>query len=173
MVFGMDDFSQTIELPQGVSAKLENGSLSLSGKCGSVQRKFDSLGLKLELQDAKLKIAASSRAQLNTTAAHIQNMLRGVQEGFSARMRVVYSHFPIALEVKGSTLVIKNFLGEKKPRTCRIVGQTKVQTAGRELTISGPDKEDVGQSVANIRSATRIRERDSRIFQDGIYPLEE
>ena len=38
--------------------------------------------------------------------------------------------------------------------------------------VNGVDIEEVGQTIANIRQATRIRDRDSRVFQDGVYPVE-
>jgi large subunit ribosomal protein L6 len=68
--------------------------------------------------------------------------------------------------------MIKNFLGEKQPRKAKIVGQTKVEAKGQEMTVSGLSKEEVGQTIANLKSATRIRNRDSRVFQDGFYIIE-
>ena len=77
------------------------------------------------------------------------------------------------MEVKGKEMLIKNFLGEKQPRKAKIPGQTKVEVKGQEVTVTGLSKEDVGQTIANIRSATRIRNRDSRVFQDGFYIVEQ
>ncbi|OIO21703.1 50S ribosomal protein L6 [Candidatus Micrarchaeota archaeon CG11_big_fil_rev_8_21_14_0_20_47_5] len=167
-----EKFESTVAVLQGVSAKLEGSILTISGKNGSVQKKFYALGLNLEVGSSDIKITACSLMQLNTAIAHVKNMLLGATEGFSKKMTTIYSHFPIALEVKGRTLVIKNFIGEKKPRLANIIGQTKIQLAGKEIIVSGPDKENVMQTVANIRCATHIRARDSRIFQDGLYPVE-
>ncbi|MBI4399385.1 50S ribosomal protein L6, partial [Candidatus Micrarchaeota archaeon] len=82
-------------------------------------------------------------------------------------------HFPISIEIKDKKLVIKNFLGEKQPRSAKIVGTTKIEVKGQEVTISGTSKDDVGQTVANLVNATRISDRDSRVFQDGLYIIEE
>jgi large subunit ribosomal protein L6 len=46
---------------------------------------------------------------------------------------------------------------------------TKVNIGKDEVTITGIDKEHVGQTMANIEQATRVRGFDIRIFQDGIY----
>ena len=86
---------------------------------------------------------------------------------------MLYSHFPIAVEIKGREILVKNFLGEKQPRKVKIMGTTKVESKGQEMTITGISKEDVGQTIANIKSATRIRNRDSRVFQDGFYVIEQ
>ncbi|MGB9577463.1 MAG: 50S ribosomal protein L6, partial [Candidatus Norongarragalinales archaeon] len=98
-----------------------------------------------------------------------RNMIKGCTEEYSKKLQVVYAHFPITIEVKGSQVNIKNFLGEKVPRTAKIVGDTKVSVAGQEITVSGHDKEAVGQTASNLVRATRIAKKDVRIFQDGIY----
>ena len=40
---------------------------------------------------------------------------------------------------------------------------------GDEVVVTGINKESVGQTAANIEQATRIKARDPRVFQDGIY----
>ena len=45
----------------------------------------------------------------------------------------------------------------------------KVSVKGEDVTITGINKEHVGQTMANIEQATKIKGRDPRIFQDGIY----
>ena len=100
-------------------------------------------------------------------------MANGVVGGYSAKLKMLYSHFPISVEIKGKEILIKNFLGEKQPRRAKIMGQTKVESKGQEMSITGISKEEVGQTIANIKSATRIRKRDSRVFQDGFYVIEQ
>jgi large subunit ribosomal protein L6 len=48
----------------------------------------------------------------------------------------------------------------------------KVALGADEVTVAGIDKESVGKTAANIEHATRIRERDPRVFQDGVYIVE-
>ncbi len=84
-------------------------------------------------------------------------------------MRVVYAHFPVKVSVQGDAVVIENFLGERHPRHAPIRGTTRVDVKGDTVTIQGPDIEAVGQTAANVEQATRIRRKDPRVFQDGIY----
>jgi large subunit ribosomal protein L6 len=84
-------------------------------------------------------------------------------------MKIVYAHFPMTVKAVGDKVTIENFLGERYPRTAKIVGSAKVQVKGEEVVITGINKEDVGQTMANLEQATKIKGRDPRVFQDGIY----
>ncbi len=110
-------------------------------------------------------------AKLMTIAAHVKNAFKGMSHGFSKKLQVVYSHFPVSLEVKEGNVFIKNFLGEKVPRVAKIVGNVQVTVKGQEIEVSGSDKYAVGQTAENVVRATKVREKDRRVFQDGIYPV--
>jgi large subunit ribosomal protein L6 len=69
--------------------------------------------------------------------------------------------------------MVKNFLGERKARMTSLVGDTKVEVKGQDVAVSGPSKEDVGQTAANLKRVMKIKDKDGRIFQDGIYEVEE
>ena len=75
-------------------------------------------------------------------------------------------------QLAGDRVEIGNFLGEKRSRFARIEKDVKVALGADEVTITGIDKESVGKTAANIEHATRIRERDPRVFQDGVYIVE-
>ena len=96
-------------------------------------------------------------------------MIKGVKNGFEYRMKIVYSHFPMKTTVRKDGLYIENFLGESSPRKAKIIGSTKVQVSGDEVILTGNNKEDTGQTAANIELATNIKGYDPRVFQDGIY----
>ena len=80
-------------------------------------------------------------------------------------------HFPVKMSLSDNTFVISNFLGEKSPRHAKILGDVKVSIDGKDntVTVSGIDKEEVGQTAANIEQATKIKGYDPKVFQDGIY----
>ena len=84
-------------------------------------------------------------------------------------MKTVYSHFPIKTSVEGNLFVIQNFLGERSARHAIILEGVTVVAKGDDVTVTGIDKEKVGQTVANIERATKVTRRDIRVFQDGVY----
>jgi large subunit ribosomal protein L6 len=114
-------------------------------------------------------------ALVGTLKNIILNMILGVQKGYTYKMKIVYSHFPITVETpkRGSSQVlIKNFIGERAPRITHTIGDVKVTANKEEVIVSGVDKESVGQTCGNIQLKCRIKDKDKRIFQDGIYVFE-
>jgi large subunit ribosomal protein L6 len=164
-----------INVPQGVTASLSGATLTVKGQKGQVSREFRFPGIKLNVNDAKVVVESSkldkqSKAIVGTYASHITNMMMGITEGYEYDMKIVYAHFPIQVKVEGKNKVsIGNFLGERKPRYASIMGETKVNVAGDKVTVTGNNKEHVGQTAANIEQACKIRNRDPRVFQDGVY----
>jgi large subunit ribosomal protein L6 len=162
-----------IKIPEKVKVAVQGKTISVEGPKGKLARTFNILDLELEVKDSVVYVACPSLMMGNTVESHIKNMMAGVTEGYAKKMQLIYSHFPITVEVKGSVVNIKNFQGEKKPRRAKIVGTTKVEVKGQEVFITGIDKEAVGQTIANLSTATKIKNRDSRVFQDGLYTVEE
>lgn len=163
-----------IEIPEGVKVEIAGGKLVVSGKKGTLERLMRYPSIEIKIEDNELVISTESErkkiyAMLGTYSAHAKNMFRGVNEEYIYGMKVVYSHFPIQLKEVGGKLEIVNFLGEKEARYAAIPEGVKMKIAGDEITLTGIDKELVGTAASRIEKATKVRGRDSRVFQDGIY----
>lgn len=170
-------FEATAEIPDGVTVSMEGTRVVVTGPKGALSRDMRFPGIAIAIGDGIVTVSTGITrkrvvAMVGTLASHIRNMCRGVNEGYEYRMKVVFSHFPIQLKLQGETLVIDNFLGEKQSRYARIEPGVNAQVGNDAVTLSGIDKEKVGNSAANIEHATRIRNRDPRVFQDGIYIVE-
>lgn len=165
---------EEIEIPEGVEVIIENNLVSVKGPKGEDSRKFTYPNVDIEKMDDTVVLNTSfpkkeDKAMIGTTKAHISNMITGVTDGFQYNMKIVFAHFPMTVKVNGDKVVIDNFLGERHPRYAKIVGDSKVSVKGDEVTITGINKEHVGQTMANLEQATKIKGRDPRVFQDGIY----
>jgi large subunit ribosomal protein L6 len=99
-------------------------------------------------------------------------MITGVRKGFTYKLKIVFSHFPISVKVQGKTVLIENFTGERNPRKAKIVGNANVKVSGDDIIVQGINLEDVSQTAANIEQATKVKRKDPRIFLDGIYLYE-
>lgn len=175
----IDRIDHVIELPEGVSVTVaENGDVSINGPNGSLSRNFRSSRVSLIQNDGGLIVRVDiprrkEKALAGTWNAHLNNMIRGVVDGFSYSLKAFYSHFPMTLAVKGNEFVVNNYFGEKVPRRANILPGVQVKISNKvEVTVSGNDKEAVGQTAANIERCATVKNRDRRVFQDGIYLLE-
>jgi len=171
------ELKEKIEIPENVTAEKHKGELRVSGENGKVTKKFTHPRIDLILEDDRLVLSVEKpskreKALFKTYISHIQNMIKGAQEDFVYKLKIIYSHFPMEVNYEGDEVVIKNFAGENKPRRAKIIGSTDVNIEGDKVTVKGPDKEDVAQSAANIESTTKISKVDPRVFQDGIYITE-
>ncbi|MGC8598760.1 MAG: 50S ribosomal protein L6 [Thermoplasmata archaeon] len=163
-----------IDAPEGVSFHLENGRLRVKGPKGEIEREFldDRVRMRQEGNSIVIECELPRRRELalaGTWNAHVRNMVKGVREGYEYRLKIVYAHFPIKVSIKGKEILIENFLGEKRPRRAEIFGNCKVEVKNDIVTVTGINIEEVGQTAANIERATRIKDYDPRVFQDGIY----
>ncbi len=164
-----------ITVPQGVTVTVSGAALTVKGQKGQISREFRFPGIAVKVDGGKVVVETAkddkqTKATGGTYASHIKNMVTGVSEGYEYHMKIVYAHFPIQVKVEGKDKVsIGNFLGERKARSANIVGETKVSVQGDKVVLTGVNKEDLGQTAANIEQACKIRKRDPRVFQDGIY----
>lgn len=166
--------SNVIEIPEGIELILEGSRVKLSNGKEEIEREFKTRGIKFEKKEKKLFLRANkssrkSKSLMNAINSHIINMITGLRKGYEYKLMVVYSHFPINLAVKDGFLEINNFAGEKNPRKARIIGKSVVEVKGKEIFVRGNSKEEVGQTAANIETSTKVKGKDRRVFQDGIY----
>ena len=97
-------------------------------------------------------------------------MIKGSTKGFTYKLKIVFAHFPITVKIKGKEISVDNFFGERSSRNSKIIGDdTKVTVQGEDVIISGSNIENVSQTAANLELATRIKNKDSRVFLDGVY----
>ena len=167
--------SENVVIPEGVQVTMDsNCTFTVSGPNGKLVRTLFHIRVKVTRKGNEFIFSCSmprkkEKSMVGTFAAHLRNMCTGVKDGFTYPMKVVYSHFPIKVTLKGKQVLIENFLGEKKMRSANLIGDTKILIKGNDITLTGFCIEDVGQSAANIEKATHIKKRDPRVFQDGIY----
>jgi large subunit ribosomal protein L6 len=166
-----------IELAEGVTASLKDRVLTVKGPLGTVNKRFDRIHVDMEVKDGKVRIKPFTERKkdvvsTNTMSSLVRNMVIGVTTGYTYKLKVVFAHFPVTVKVKGNTVNVENFVGERSARITKIVGDCKVTVDGDDIIIKGVSLEDVGQTSANLEQATKIKRKDQRIFLDGVYVYE-
>ena len=164
-----------IEAPASVKLSKEGNIVVVKGKLGTVKKDFTRLPATVKVEGNKITVTPYGKrkqdlAVTNTARSILQSMIKGVEKGYTYKLKIIFAHFPIAVKVKGKEIQVENFFGERNPRVSRIVGDsTKVTLAGEDLVVQGPSLEDVSQTAANVELSTRIKDKDQRVFLDGLY----
>jgi large subunit ribosomal protein L6 len=171
------EISKTIQVPDDVDVQLEGRKVTVKGTKGSVTRDFSQAPVLMELNGKTLRIWAEwprkkEASLVGTLYSHVQNMITGVKTGFTYKLKIVFSHFPISVKVKDKIVLIENFSGERNPRKAKIAGDAKVKIQSDDIIVQDIDLEAVSQTAANIEQATKIKRKDPRIFLDGIFVYE-
>ncbi len=169
-----EDLSKEIEIPEGIEAEVKGREIYVKGEGAEAKRKFNIGKINMEKKENEIVLSAKNatkreKKMINTIAIHIKNMLKGLKEKFIYKLEVCNVHFPMNVTIQEDEIIIKNFLGESKERKAKIITGTEVKIEGNIITVESHNKESAGQTAANIEKTTKIRNKDRRIFQDGIF----
>ena len=142
---------QPIVLPKGVEVKLGEDMVEVKGPKGTLQTPVCSL-LNYELTEGLLTITRKddtreSNAQHGLRRTLVANCVEGVSKGFSKTLEVIGVGFKVA--VKGN--IVDLSVGFSHPVLIELPKGLEAKVEGNKLTISGIDKELVGEYAARIR----------------------
>ncbi len=170
-------YSIKYKVPGDVQVEVSGLTVTVKGKGREDSRSFNAKHVEIKKDGDTIEVFTQSprkvdRADVGTIAGHITNMVKGVENGVTYKMKAVYAHFPLTVKITGNTLNIENFLGEKHARTMKVIDGVAIQIKGQDITLTGVSKERVGLCAAQIEQLCRVRDRDRRVFQDGIYIIE-
>ncbi len=171
----LSELAYEVDVPEGITVNISpDMTITAKGKNGEAVRSFRSIGISVSKEDNKIKFAAKNvtkkeKRLLGTFKSHMKNMLEGVLNGHQYKLKICSSHFPMTVSLKGTEFSIKNFLGEKVPRTTQLLKGVNVNIEGDVITVDSPDLEKAGIVASRIELITFISKKDRRVFQDGIY----
>ena len=173
----LEKFATEVVIPENVKVSFQSHVLTVEWPLGKTYKIFKKIPVDIQLSEDKVMLKAqgtrnSNYAIMNTARSIIRNILEGVIEGYTIKMKIVFSHFPINVKVDGKKVLIENFQGERAARVTKIWGQTKVVPKGDDVIITGHVLTDVSETAAEIENGSRVKNKDHRVFLDGIYKFE-
>lgn len=171
------DILEKMKIPEGITCELHGSTLVCKKEGNELKRKLSLPEVEISVSGNELVFSSKKATKrhlklINSHIAHIKNMFSGLSKEFSYTLEACNVHFPMTLKVEKDNLLINNFLGEKKPRIAKIHSNTSAEVKGQRIIVRSHDKEAAGITVSNIERATKIKNRDRRVFQDGIYLVE-
>ncbi|KAJ1560833.1 hypothetical protein HK405_005801 [Cladochytrium tenue] len=172
-----------IIVPDEVTISFKARRVTVAGPRGKLVKAFNHVDFEVVKKSDKrftIRVWLGNRkhiACIRTVCSRIENMITGVTKGYEYKMRFVYAHFPINVNIidSGKTVEIRNFVGQKVVlKVPMLDGVAVAQSTAQkdELVLSGNDIDNVSQSAAQIQQTTRVRNKDIRKFLDGIYVSE-
>jgi large subunit ribosomal protein L6 len=141
-----------VPILKGVEVRQANGTLKVKGPKGELALDVHR-DVKVVIDEQEVRVERSSdekkdRALHGLTRALIANMVKGVTEGFSKTLEIVGVGYRADVKGKGITLQ----LGYSHPINYQAVEGVKLECPNQTtIVISGPDKQKVGQTAAEIR----------------------
>jgi len=171
---------EEVEIPKGITFTLTGKVATAKGKLGSITKDFNhARSLAITQEGAKIILEADypkkeQVALAGTLRNIINNMCLGVSEGYTYKMKICFSHFPITVENSkdGKSILIKNYAGERSPRIIPAKAAVKVNPTKDDVILTSSDKEAIGNLAGKIQRVCRTLNKDKRVFQDGIYIYE-
>lgn len=144
-----------IIIPEGVEVKLDKDLITVKGPLGELTQTIHELvtvNIDNEAKVIKVTVAnendKTQRAFWGLFARLIENMVIGVSKGFEKQLELNGVGFRVALQ--GSSLNMS--LGFSHPVVFPLPEGIKANVEGNKITVSGIDKQLVGQAAANIRA---------------------
>merc|ERR1711998_427915 len=173
--------SDSIKIPDGCKVKLDRRIVTVEGPRGKLVKSFKHLQCELKLNQKSVDIRVwfpnrKAVACVNTIKTHIHNMFVGLLQGYKYKMKSVYAHFPININIinDNTHVEVHNFLGEKFIRRVNLLPGVTCKSTGAkdEYMLEGSDIENVSRSAALIQQSTTVKNKDIRKFLDGMYVSE-
>jgi len=141
-----------ITIPKGATVKLEEGLATVTGPKGELKWQIPKL-VSVQQSDDILTVTRENdtkeaRSLHGLVRSKLFNMVQGVTVGYTKVMEIFGVGYRV--EAKGDTVVLN--LGFSHPVNLPVVPGTSVAVVKNEITVSGIDKEAVGEMAAQIRS---------------------
>jgi len=141
-----------VKLPSGVTAELKGSEMTVKGPKGLLSRSMpDHVTFDIgsdELKVARVNDSKPARERHGLARSLVQNMVTGVSEGFVRELEIV----GVGYKAKVSGRTLNMSLGYSHPINFEIPEGIEIKVARTDITVTGIDKEVVGQTAALIRA---------------------
>jgi large subunit ribosomal protein L6 len=141
-----------VDIPEKTEVTVDGNIVKVKGPNGELQRELNKF-VTVEVKENQVIVnpvndSLDARAFWGTFASHIDNMVKGVNEGYKKELIIEGVGYRAA--VQGDKVVLN--IGFSHPVELKIPEGVKAEVEKEKISISGIDKEKVGEFAATIRS---------------------
>jgi large subunit ribosomal protein L6 len=141
-----------VAVPSGVEVSLSENMLTVKGPKATLTRTVRPKDVSISIEDNQVTISPNETdlapALWGTYAAHVRNMVKGVTEGFTKVLEIEGVGY--RAELKGNELVLNVGFSHSVPMA--VPEGLTVTVEKNVITITGADKELLGQFAADVRA---------------------
>ncbi len=139
-----------VVLPKGVECAVNAEGLTVKGPKGTLKiARAAGVDVKLQGQELTLDVSGGDFTMAGTTRSLIQNMVKGVSEGYQKKLELVGVGYRAAMQGKDLNLT----LGFSHPVLFKAPAGITLETPSQtEVLVKGADKQLVGEAAAKIRA---------------------
>jgi large subunit ribosomal protein L6 len=162
-----------IQVPSGVTVEVDNDFITVNGPKGSLKQ-FTLPGIKVAMKDDQVLVSrendeAENRARHGLMRSLVYNMISGVSQGFEKKLEIN----GVGYRVQPQGADLKFNLGFSHDVIYKLPSTVQAKVEQNTITISGSDKQQVGQIAAEIRALKKpepykgkgIKYSDERIIR--------
>jgi large subunit ribosomal protein L6 len=162
-----------ITIPSGVTVEVDNDFITVNGPKGSLKQ-FTLPGVTVNVEDGQVSVTrandeAENRARHGLMRSLVYNMVAGVSQGFEKRLEIN----GVGYRVQPQGADLKFNLGFSHDVIYKVPSTVQVKVEQNKITVSGSDKQQVGQVAAEIRKLKKpepykgkgIKYEDERIIR--------
>jgi large subunit ribosomal protein L6 len=141
-----------ITIPSGVNVEVDDDFITVSGSKGNLKQ-FTMPGLKISIDDGQVVVSrendeAQNRARHGLMRSLIYNMVTGVSQGFEKKLEIN----GVGYRVQPQGADLKFNLGFSHDVIYNVPSTVQIKVEQNTITVSGTDKQQVGQVAAEIRA---------------------
>lgn len=156
---------KTISVPEGVEVKIEKRRVFVKGPKGTLDFEFHP-DMKVILEEKEMRVensrnAKAARALWGLTRVLISNMIEGVTKGYEKQLELQGVGYRMAVQGKKLTMA----LGFSHPVEVDVAEGLEAKIEKNILTVSGIDKQKVGQFAASVRSLKKVEPYKGKGFR--------
>jgi large subunit ribosomal protein L6 len=162
-----------IQIPSGVTVEVDNDFITVNGPKGSLSQ-FTMPGINVAVDEGQVLVSrvndeAQNRARHGLMRSLVYNMVSGVSQGFEKKLEIN----GVGYRVQPQGADLKFNLGFSHDVIYKLPSTVQAKVEQNNITISGSDKQQVGQIAAEIRALKKpepykgkgIKYADERIIR--------
>ncbi len=168
------DIKKIVKIAENCEVKVSDKSITIKKNDKEIKVPYKIKNFKPKIEEGSIILEKKAgnkkdKKYIHSLSSHLTNAFNGLEKKYEYKMQICSIHFPMNAKIEKNKFVIKNFFGERKDRILTIKPNVEIKIENDIITLISSEKNQAGEQASEIEALTRIKSRDRRVFQDGIW----